>query len=174
MIISTNNAVIVSISIDDKLYICQSRHLDFELPTGIHKIQIRISEMSSSDLKKKILRNWLSNLCGAVVYNLNDAYEDAYDKCLSFDMFVDKCDLVIDIDQMLLNKTDDIIVDRSVNIQRINLVNRLYTVPVFLLCCLVDLTFLILGIIAIANSKIGVGIFSMFISVLFIEQLSLV
>lgn len=159
------NLSICSIIIDGRSYVPHSKTLEINLENGIHKIDILISNISFPQLRKKILLNWISNFCGAIVYTIKDAVLDAYDDKISFNFTIDDCNALLNLDNYILLKSDTART-KMVNVKKINLVRNLYLLPLILFGSALGVTFLTLGIITIQHNNIGIGIFSIVIATL--------
>lgn len=168
------NLSIYSIIIDGRPYVPHSKTLKIKLENGIHKIDVLISNISFSKLRKKILLNWISNLCGAVVYTIEDAILDAYDDKISFEFSIDDWNALLNLDNYIFLKSD-ISITKMANVKKIKLVRNLYLLPLILFGSALCVTFLTLGIITIQHNNIGIGIFSIVIATLsFILTIGLV
>ena len=159
------NLSIYSIIIDGRPYLPRSNTLEIKLENGIHKIDILISNISFPELRKKILLNWISNLCGAVVYTIKDAILDAYDDKISFNLTVDDYNAHLNLDNCILLNSD-IARTKIVNVKKLNIVRNLYLLPLILSGSALSVIFLTLGIITIQHNNIGIGIFSIVIATL--------
>ena len=157
---------ISSICIDQQSFASKCHRIEVNLNEGIHRIDVFISNISTSELRRKILLNWISNLCGAVVYTIEDAYIDVYDDKISFVLSVNN-DQIIDIDEVILTlKTLNSKMTKEINSKKLKLVKRLYLFPVILFGSLLSAIFLTLGITTIRYNNVGIGIFSIVIAML--------
>ena len=163
-----------SIIINGQSYTSKSQNMQINLEKGVHKIDVIISNISISNLRKKILLNWISNLCGAVVYTIKDAILDAYDDKISFNFAIDDCNKLLNLDDYISSKSD-LTSEKTVNVRKLNLIKTLYLFPLILFGGALSVTFVTLGIITIQHSNIGIGIFSILIAILsFILTIGLV
>ena len=159
---------IAELYIDKQPCILKSHRIEANLSKGTHRVDVVISDISISKLRKRILLNWISSLGGEVSYTIENALMDAYDEKISFDLSIDDCDQVIDLDDFILTSQEgNFEKTKEINRKRLNLVKRLYWLPFILLGGVLSATFLILGIITIRHySNVVMGIFCIIISAL--------
>lgn len=161
------------IIVDGQSYdVSNSTTKEIKLEKGIHKMDILVSNTSISQLRRRILLNWISNLFGAVAYTIQDAILDSYDNKISFNLTIDDCNFIFLDDYISKNNHT---ITKTVNFKKLNLVKKLYLFPLVLVGSVLSTIFLILGIISIQYDNIGIGIFSIIISSLsFILTIGLV
>lgn len=164
MILTWKTLHVSAVIVDGRSYAVNTDMVEIELNKGPHTFEILLPRISVPELRKKLLANFLSDLCGAVVYTIKDAIADTYDNKVSFQ-------LTVDDDNMLFNLEDHIFSHevtrtKAVDIKKLNLVRRLYILPFTLLGGVLGAAFLTLGIIAIRSGQVGGGIFSVVISAL--------
>lgn len=155
---------VYSIIVDGQSYTSKSKTVKMDLEKGVHKIDVIISNISVSNLRIKILLSWISNLCGAVV-TMEDAISDAYDNKISFDLAIDDCNMLLNLDDYICSRSA-LPSEKIVNVRKFNLVKTSYIFAGVLFGGVLSVAFLTLGIIAIQHGNTGAEIFFFLISTL--------
>lgn len=145
-----------------------SNHAEF-IPCneGWHSIEVLGNRISTNDLKKKIIRGWISGLCGAVIFTIDDALKDIYDSCVSFDYYITKKDEIVVIENIERLRIRNFCQKNVINKKRLKCLIITMLLPVIALCFLLSATFISLGVLSVL-SNVYVGFVAIFLGILFV------
>ena len=138
------------------------------LEKGCHCFEIVGIKLSTKKLFKKIISGMFSGLCGAVIYTLDDAFNDIYDDCISFLYCVNEKEENILIEDIIDSNISEFHKTSIINKKRLFCMVSTMFLPLMILCFSLSMLFIFLGIIAIGNNKYSSGIFVIFIGSLFL------
>ncbi len=139
------------------------------LSKGLHHFEFTGMTIPLHEFKRKIYRGWISGLCGAVIYTLDDAFKDILDRRISFDLFVTDKTKLIDVDVIRSSVDMDVFnlhQESVVNKSRLKCFKRIMVFPVVILCFALSGIFITLGLVTAKRQNYFAGYFAISIGLL--------